>query len=144
MWKEILKKVKQIEMSFSDKQREGASQERIKVFSSKIRELFGIDLPKDYLEFLSYVDGYDFNGFQVFGTSETPGDYLNMIEANALFHENQELKRYWFYGTSSLSWYVFDRESNLYLETDASETAWEQFKTFDELLTKIINDSLGE
>ena len=142
MWKEPLKKVVELERSFGGELRSGATPEAANAFASKVKKRYGMILPAAYIEFLTYVDGYDFNGHCVFGTSKSADDDLSMVESNKFFHKNRNLKRYWFFGTSDISWYAFDRKVKRYIETDASEIVWEQYATFDELLTKIISDSL--
>ena len=122
----------------------GASAEEIQAFALRVKHNCRIDLPEDYLEFLSLCDGFDFNGYCIYGTTDDIDSHLNMIEANFLFHKNDSLKRYWFYGTGSLSWYVLDTETNSYLDMDASEDVIASFKTFGELVEHILIESVGE
>ena len=143
MWKELLKLSAEIQQSYGEELKAGASAEAIQDFAAVIKRDFGIDLSPEYLEFLSYADGYDFNGYIILGTANVTDDFQNMIEFNTFIRKNENLKRYWFYGTGSLSWYVYDIEKNKYLDIDASEEIMAQFDTFGELMAWILGESLG-
>lgn len=143
MWQNKLKEVTVLKQSFGENLRDGASKETISAFNKTIEHQYGIALPEEYMEFLTKVNGFDFNGYCIFGFSSQKNDYLDLIEQNEFFHSNKELRKYIFLGTSDLNWYVFDLEKKSFYETDASETIWETFSNFSDLLEKILGDSLG-
>lgn len=135
--------VRRVERSFGGELSPGGDLNGVGSFCAKVKERYGVDLPSEYQEFLLRVDGFEFNGYHLLGTSEERGDYLSMIEVNETFHENENLKRYWFYGTSDMDWYVFDKVTVRYLVIDVAENVWHDFSAVAGLIHHVLSESMS-
>ena len=92
MWRKQLKTIRELEHSFGGELSPGSDVDAAEAFCDKVKNEYGVELPSTYKEFLCCLDGFDFNGHVLLGTSEDASDYLSMIVANRLFHENDNLE----------------------------------------------------
>lgn len=138
MWKAHLEKIRKIEQSFGDDLNAGASLKKIEKLKKAAKKKFDYDLPGQYIEFLKATDGIEFNGFIIYGTDDKDNGFISQ---NKFWQEN-DIEGYIFFGTSSISWYVYEYKTKLFYDMDASETKYETFSCFDELADKILSDSL--
>ena len=73
-----------------------------------------------------------------------PNQHINgLISINQIWYENEDQKKYLFLGESNISWYVYDTNIEQYIELDnPSGREMVEFEKFDEMLGKILSDSL--
>lgn len=144
---EKMKLVKKQLEQYGETINDGASEKEIELFCMQISKKLNIELPKSYLDFLKNVNGIEFNGYIVYGIDEEfcvnlPKQHINGFISNNLdWYDNEWLKKFIFFGDSDISWYVFDTETNRYLELDKpSEEEMSAFSSFEEMIDKILDD----
>jgi len=115
-----------------------------------IQEKLGnIILPETYVEFLSIVNGLDFNGLVIYGVDkellnqEVDEDVHGFIETNEIWYENDWQKKYIFFGDSDTAWYCYNLIDDEYAELDKpSGTLIQSFDSFDIMLNAALETSL--
>ena len=120
----------------------GLPEEYLAVVKNKLSETnFTINIEM-YSELLKEINGLDFNGYVLYGYALKTEDALfpqriyDIFEMNAVWHENEWQKDYFFIGESNLSWYVYDNISEIFYELDMpSGDIIEEFEDLDSLLT---------
>ena len=149
MWEDELQRIVAEKAKYDEKVNLGASDDEIGLFKSKALAELKNEVPEDYISFLEIVNGIEFNGFIIYGIDAElleakPNQNTNgFIDNNLVCYDNEWQKRYLFIGESSISWYVYDLESTKYLELDnPSGSILKEFSCFDEMIEKIILDSL--
>jgi hypothetical protein len=149
MWRNLLLEVRKIEEKYGGSLNKPALREQVDVFEKAVQKKFNYILPDSYIKFLATVNGFEFNGFIVYGVDGllfngvenkfTPG----YIESNEDWYENKEQQQYMFFGDSSISWYCLDIEKGIYVELDKpSGTIMHEYENFDVMLAKVLKDSL--
>ncbi|MDI6684943.1 YrhA family protein [Bacillus subtilis] len=107
------------------------------------------EIPSGYKKFLQTVNGLDFNGLVIYGLDqellreENDEEVYGFIETNEQWHENDEQKKYLFFGDSNTAWYCLDVIQNEYLELDKpSGTLMNKFNDFNAMLADALKVSL--
>ncbi len=150
MWKEIIEEIRNILAKYKEELNAGCSEQLIAEFQDEIYENFNYYTPNEYLSFLKYVNGLNFNGLVIYGIDDfiidngtNQNEDTGFIESNELWYENEWLKIYIFFGHSSITWYCYDVENKIYLELDKpSGSKGREYNSFDELLDKALFDAL--
>lgn len=95
MWKAHLEEIRKIEKKYGDDLNKPASIDAIKELEQSVQEKFySAVLPEGYKQFLSAVNGLDFNGLVIYGVDssisehEADEEIHGLIETNELWHEN--------------------------------------------------------
>lgn len=150
MWKESLNKIRDDEKEYGDDLNAGASKEDIKKLAEEAKEQLNKDLPQEYLNAIETVNGIEYNGFILYGTDEylSEQEYeqpiIGLIDSNQVWYENEDQKKYLFLGESSISWYVYENETNKFIELDnPSGRELYTYNSFDEMFNKMLKDSLN-
>ncbi|CAF1865673.1 YrhA family protein [Bacillus subtilis] len=74
---------------------------------------------------------------------ENDEEVYGFIETNEQWHENDEQKKYLFFGDSNTAWYCLDVIQNEYLELDKpSGTLMNKFNDFNAMLADALKVSL--
>lgn len=149
MWKDVLKEIKIRGQQFNRKFNAGLTEEFLVIAKNKISEMKNtIDLDS-YGELLKEINGLDFNGYVLYGydyktnNDMFPQRIYDIFEMNAIWHENEHQKGYFFIGESNLSWYVYDNISEIFYELDMpSGDIVEEFESLDSLLTAFLQAAL--
>lgn len=149
MWKDALVEVKKVTNQFNMKYNDGASEEELQKFKNVVNEKFGFELPQDYIKLLKEMNGFEFNGFIIYGVDEKflekkPNQRLTgFIELSEIWYENEHQKKYIFIGESNITWYVYDLTTKKYIEMDnPGGEEMHYYDTFDEIITKFLTDSI--
>lgn len=70
----------------------------------------------EFIKLMSIANGFEFNGFILY--SLDPDSDNEFLEANEVWHENHNFKKYIFFADSDISWYCFDMETKIFCELD--------------------------
>lgn len=90
-------------------------------------------LPDDYLDTVSLINGFDFNGLSIY--SIDVGDDNNIYDTNEIYWENTSLKKYLFIGEDSISWYCKSLVHEKYYVLDKpSGSIVNKFFNFNDLI----------
>ncbi|WP_218975577.1 YrhA family protein [Mesobacillus foraminis] len=66
-----------------------------------------------------------------------------MIDANEIWHEAEEQRRYLFFGDSDINWYALDLKEGMFHELDKpSGSVMETFSDFNEMLASALEYTL--
>lgn len=149
MWEEKLDKIIQEKALYGEKVNSGATEKEMQTFIDEIADKLNMVLPEQYTRVLKVMNGIEFNGVILYGIDERmldslPTQHVNgLLENNKIWYENEWQKQYLFLGESSISWYVYDLADKKYFELDnPSGTEIEMFNCFEDLLEKLLSDSL--
>lgn len=149
MWKIKLEEIIEEKKLYGEQINSGASEVELAKFKLSVKEELQKDLPTEYSNVLKMVNGLEFNGFILYGIDEVllekkPNQHINgLISFNQIWYENEDQKKYLFLGESNISWYVYDTNNERYIELDnPSRQEMVIFKELDEILEKILSDSL--
>lgn len=149
MWKIKLEEIIEEKKLYGEQINSGASEVELAKFKLSVKEELQKDLPTEYSNVLKMVNGLEFNGFILYGIDEVllekkPNQHINgLISFNQIWYENEDQKKYLFLGESNISWYVYDTNNERYIELDnPSGQEMVIFKELDEILEKILSDSL--
>ena len=149
MWKTKLEEIKEEKNLYGEQINSGASEVELAKFKISVKEELQKDLPTEYSNVLKMVNGLEFNGFILYGIDEVllekkPNQHINgLISFNQIWYENEDQKKYLFLGESNISWYVYDPNNKRFIELDnPSGREMVVFKELDEMLEKILSDSL--
>ena len=150
MWKDNLNKIKEEEKIYDEELNTGASKEEIDKLLEEAKEQLEIELPKEYLDTISIINGMEFNGFILYAIDEYLLEHENnqsisgLIDSNQVWHENEEQKKYLFLGESDISWYVYEYEKKRFIELDnPSGREICTYNNFDEMFNKLLQDALA-
>lgn len=149
MWKIKLEEIIEEKNLYGEQINSGANEVELAKFIISVKEELQKDLPTEYSDVLKMVNGLEFNGFILYGIDEVllekkPNQHINgLISFNQIWYENEDQKKYLFLGESNISWYVYDTNNERYIELDnPSGREMVVFKELDEMLEKILSDSL--
>ena len=110
MWEDNLKKIINEKKMYDEEVNLGASKEEIDKLIVEAKEKLGVEIPKEYLDILSKVNGIEFNGFILYGVDEYLLEHeinqsiYGLVDLNKIWYENEEQKKYLFLGESNISW----------------------------------------
>jgi hypothetical protein len=149
MWKRKILEIADEKKKYGEKINYSAKNEELQVLLDEYRLKFQVELPKEYLDFLRYVNGVEFNGFILYGIDEKllkekPRQHIQgIIDNNLIWHENIWENDYIFLGESSISWYVYDYKKYKYYELDnPSGRIMEEFNDINVMIYQLLNEAL--
>ena len=149
MWKEKLELIRERRVKRNRHLNEGCSQEEIDILQQEVNNIFQYDLPEEYVAFLSVINGLEYNGLVIYGIDENLIDKKNnqnvtgYIDTNQIWYENEEQKKYMFFGDSDMSWYCYNISKKTYVELDKPSGELEQeFDNFADMLESALGNSL--
>ena len=98
-------------------------------------------LPNSYLETISQIDGFDYNGLSFYSLIEENDN--NIYETNKIYWENENLRKYLFIGEDSISWYCISMKNNMFYILDKpSGFLISEYTNFDKLLSEALESAL--
>lgn len=149
MWEENLKKIIDEKKMYDEEVNLGASKEEIDKLIVEAKEKLSVEIPKEYLDILSKVNGIEFNGFILYGVDkyllehEMNQSIYGLVDLNKIWYENEEQKKYLFLGESNISWYVYEYRNKIFIELDnPSGREINKFNSFYEMFNKLLVDAL--
>ncbi|KAF2426699.1 YrhA family protein [Bacillus subtilis] len=150
MWVNLLEEIRKIEAKYGDELNSPVTDQEIRNFEEAVLGKFPVnEIPLEYKKFLQTVNGLDFNGLVIYGLDqellreENNEEVYGFIETNEQWHENDEQKKYLFFGDSDTAWYCLDVIENEYLELDKpSGTLMNKFNDFNAMLADALKVSL--
>ena len=150
MWRNKLKKVQDQGKEYSlSCVNPGAPNDIISKWMVHAQDILGIDPPQEFIDVLRYANGFEWNGFILYGVDPgsfpvaPPYNVYGLIEQNETWYEVESQKAYIFLGESNISWYVYEMATGRYIELDnPSGREMEVFSSCAEMLEKLLDDSL--
>ncbi|MFL6979472.1 YrhA family protein [Bacillus inaquosorum] len=150
MWVNILEEIRKTESKYGDELNSPVTDQEIRNFEEAVLGKFPVnEIPSGYKKFLQTVNGLDFNGLVIYGLDqelmgeENDEEVYGFIETNEQWHENDEQKKYLFFGDSDTAWYCLDVIENEYLELDKpSGTLMNKFNDFNAMLADALKVNL--
>ncbi|CAI6278514.1 SMI1-KNR4 domain-containing protein [Bacillus subtilis] len=150
MWVNLLEEIRKTEAKYGDELNSPVTDQEIRNFEEAVLGKFPVnEIPSGYKKFLQTVNGLDFNGLVIYGLDqellreESDEEVYGFIETNEQWHENDEQKKYLFFGDSDTAWYCLDVIQNEYLELDKpSGTLMNKFNDFNAMLADALKVSL--
>ncbi|AME08401.1 MULTISPECIES: YrhA family protein [Bacillus] len=150
MWVNLLEEIRKTEAKYGDELNSPVTDQEIRNFEEAVLGKFPVnELPSGYKKFLRTVNGLDFNGLVIYGLDqellreENDEEVYGFFETNEQWHENDEQKKYLFFGDSDTAWYCLDVIENAYLELDKpSGTLMNKFNDFNAMLADALKFSL--
>ena len=92
----------------------------------------------DYLELLNITNGLNFDGLFIYSIDVK--DENNIFDANEIFWEVEDQKKYLFFGDDSISWFCLDIKNRRYYVLDKpSGSIIEVLSTFSELIDRALD-----
>ena len=150
MWKEKIELIRERRARRNRHLNEGCSQEEINMLQKEVNNKFQYYLPEDYVEFLSVINGLEYNGLVIYGIDE---DLINVennqnvtgyIDTNQIWYENEEQREYMFFADNDMSWYCYNMNKKTYMELDKPSGELEQeFDSFADMLESALENSLA-
>lgn len=150
MWVNLLEEIRKTEAKYGDELNSPVTDQEIRNFEEAVLGKLTVnEIPSGYKKFLQTVNGLDFNGLVIYGLDqellreENDEEVYGFIETNEQWHENDEQKKYLFFGDSDTAWYCLDVIQNEYLELDKpSGTLMNKFNDFNAMLADALKVSL--
>ncbi|WP_163116732.1 YrhA family protein [Bacillus subtilis] len=150
MWVNLLEEIRKTEAKYGDELNSTVTDQEIRNFEEAVLGKFLVkEIPLEYKKFFQTVNGLDFNGLVIYGLDqellrkENDEEVYGFIETNEQWHENDEQKKYLFFGDSDTAWYCLDVIENEYLELDKpSGTLMNKFNDFNAMLADALKISL--
>jgi|LSQX01.1.fsa_nt_gb hypothetical protein len=119
-----------------------AEEKEIAVFQKWVQDIYGSINVNEYIDLVTMVNGIDFNGLVVYSVKKSSDE--NIYNANAIWHENEELKNYLFYADADITWYCFDTKNGMFCELDKpSGELMQTFSSFNEMLESALDSVLA-
>ena len=148
MWKEKLEKIKmKFEKDYGDSFNNSATDNEISKLKNSFFKKFGLELPTQYLEFLKYMNGIEFDGFIIFSIDKdiidnnTNQQVEGIINFNEILYENEFNKDYIFLADSDISWYVYNiKDKNFNILDKPSGELMETYNDFYSMLDNILEE----
>jgi hypothetical protein len=140
MWTDKLVQVAVRERGFGGEINRGATQEEIARLEKAARERLGITLPQAYLDFLSVVNGLEFNctlyGIDEELLDEKPNQHTyGLVFTNEGWWEVEGFRPYLFLGDSSMYLLAYRLDNGKYFYIDRSSgDEVEEFESFDHMI----------
>ncbi|WP_019911795.1 YrhA family protein [Paenibacillus sp. HW567] len=151
MLNSLLIEIQKIEERYGGKLNEPATSKDLKKLEEVIKDKFdGLILPSEFIEFLTKVNGLDFNGLVIYGvdnfllTSQSEDEINGFVETNDLWYENEWQRKFVFFGDSDIAWYCYDLTDKIFLELDKpSGTIMNTFINFNDMLVNALENRLN-
>ncbi|MGT2866963.1 YrhA family protein [Streptococcus fryi] len=146
MWKQLIEEIRQIELTYDERLNAPISSLSFDVSPTvKSKEIKDF-LKNDYLNFLSIANGIDFNGCLLYGIASVRGNsekVYDIFEMNEIWHEVEEHRRYFFFGESNMSWFVFSLIDSKFYELDIpSGDIVEIYEDFNSILDNFFEQAM--
>jgi len=138
--KEKIEKI--ISKAFCDYRGNTISKNEMLEFSRIVRKIYGYELNKDYLIFITELNGFDLNGLSFYGTIEKKDLYiLSAIKENVFWKaEIPIFLEYFLIGDGDMDFYCFDPRSKDFIALEkGSFDEVGRYPSFNNLLDKLIN-----
>lgn len=149
MWEDNLKKIIDEKKMYDEEVNPGASKEEIGKLIAEASEKLNVEIPKEYLDIISKINGIEFNGFILYGVDEDllkheiNQSIYGLVDSNQIWYENEEQKKYLFLGESNISWYVYEYKNKCFIELDnPSGRESNKFNSFYEMFNKMLVDAV--
>lgn len=149
MWQDKLQEIIKRRERRNKKINNGCSNEELAAFKKEVKRKFNQDIPNGYIEFLHMINGLDDNGLVIYCIDDFIIQEKNnqkvdgYIETNEIWYENDDQKKYMFFGDGNISWYCYDIERNKYVELDKpSGELVEEFDTFEEMISCALESAI--
>lgn len=149
MWEDNLKKIIDEKKMYDEEVNSGASKEEITKLMVEAKKKLNVEIPKEYLDIISNINGIEFNGFILYGVDEYLLEHeinqsiYGLLDSNQIWYENEEQKKYLFLGESNISWYVYEYKNKCFIELDnPSGRESNKFNSFYEMFNKILIDAV--
>lgn len=148
MWKEKLEKIKmKFEKDYGDSFNNSATDNEISKLKNSFLKKFGLELSTQYLEFLKYMNGIEFDGFIIFSIDKdiidnnTNQQVEGIINFNEILYENEFNKDYIFLADSDISWYVYNiKNKNFNILDKPSGELMETYEDFYSMLDNVLEE----
>lgn len=115
MWKEKLELIKNEKKQYNEYLNAGEENKEIISYLANHESLI---IPKAYIEFLNKMNGFEFDGYILYGigsnNSEQKGNIFDLFERNEIWHETFDKETYTFLGETNLCWYVYNKRTQKY------------------------------
>ena len=132
MWEIYLQQIREEKELYDEEINSGASEKEIYELVTTAKEKWNMEIPQQYLDVLSRINGIEFNGFILYGV------YQYLLE-----HEIEKQKGYLFLGESNISWYVYQYKNQCYMELDQpSGREIHRFRNFYEMCDKVLSEAI--
>ncbi|WP_392564617.1 YrhA family protein [Orbus wheelerorum] len=145
MWQNYFQKIKEEKESYNENINNGASTNEVTNFLNDSQ----LSVPLEYIEILKKCNGFEFNGFILYGIDSkylaqiTNQKLYGLIELNQIWHEEKSNLQYIFLGESNISFYAYSPKGKNYFELDnPSGSVIQSFKTLDDMLYKFFTDAI--
>ena len=149
MWEDNLKKIIDEKKMYDEELNSGAPKEEITKLMVEAKKKLNVEIPKEYLDIISNINGIEFNGFILYGVDEYLLEHeinqsiYGLLDSNQIWYENEEQKKYLFLGESNISWYVYEYKNKCFIELDnPSGRESNKFNSFYEMFNKILIDAV--
>lgn len=151
MWKKLLKDIIREKKNYEELVNRGVTDNELSSLNEKSLTEFAFRFPVNFTDVLKEINGLEFNGTILYGTDEYLLDsddgieqrIYGLIEYNKIWYEVETNKQFIFLGESNISWFVYEKSSNMFCELDnPSGELIEKFNTIEELLEKMLKDAL--
>lgn len=106
------------------------------------------DLPDAYIQLLKMMNGLEWNGLFIYSTKtmpleDTDDKLMGLVEANLIWRDFEDHKRYLFFGDADISLYCQDLTTGAFKELDrSSDTVIETYDSFENMLNAALKVSL--
>lgn len=141
---ELIEKIKEIQKEYDENINDGVSDKDTEKFITEGKNR-GIELPEQYINFLKLANGVEANGHLIYGMDENIIGYpleqneIGFFDYNEIWSENDNMKKYVFFGDADISWFVYDKESRMYCELDKpSGRLAKNYDSCNEMLSDIL------
>ena len=125
------------------------SEKEIYELVTTAKEKWNMEIPQQYLDVLSRINGIEFNGFILYGVDQYLLEHemkqlvYGLLEFNHIWYENEKQREYLFLGESNISWYVYQYKNQCYMELDQpSGREIHRFRNFYEMFDKVLDEAI--
>lgn len=128
----------------------GLKANEIKDLSNLSKEKLGCELPVDYKEFLSEINGFSYDGLTIFSkfndnikqlSPRADEESRDIICWNEMYYDMTDITDYIILGKSDLDYIVYDKEKNVYLIlTNGTMDEMDNSEDFEELLRRYVKE----
>lgn len=128
----------------------GLKYDEINELSNLSKEKLGCELPVDYKEFLSEINGFSYDGFTIFSKfnenikqllPRTDEETNDVICWNKMYYAMTDITDYIILGKSDLDYVAYDKEKNVYLIlTNGTMDEMDKSENFEELLRRYVKE----
>jgi len=152
MLKDILKKVAKEDAKYGGRPQPPAKAAELRRLKQEALDQLGYELPEDYVDFLEIVDGLDYDGVVLFGSSTKPLVDKPDIELEGFIEANERMRKdlegadqYIFFGTDNDEVLAFSFEKQEYLILDeVSFDPFESYYSYSQLVAAVLKKRFSE